>query len=302
MHETSPRPALALWPPDDTEESVLGTHLHQDTITNARTGINEVAVALAEEGREPPFRAGGQTLITGLRRPDGSTYPVLPDVFVYPYAFDMDLPSMSLLQHGPPSLAVEVLSHWTWRADVDMAAGKGWTYADAGIQEYLILDPAGRYLGAQGQGWRLEGSRYVPWLPDEQGRWASTLGFGLGFEGLLLIVSLADGRPVPREGRILRSLAESRARGLAEGEARGLAEGEARGLAEGEARGLAEGVLVGRAMLLRLLAVRFGALPSELEARLLALVDLASLDALADVALTASSLDAFAAALGRRTG
>ena len=294
MHETSPRPALALWPPDDTEESVLGTHYHQDTITNARTGINEVAVALAGEGGEPPFRAGGQTLITGLRRPDGSAYPVLPDVFVYPYAFDMDLPSMSLRAHGPPSLAVEVLSPWTWRADVDMKAGKGWTYADAGIREYLILDPAGRYLGAQGQGWQLEGGRYVPWLPDGRGRWASALGFGLGFEGLLLVVSLADGRAVPREGRILRSLAESRASGLAEG--------EARGLTEGEARGLAEGLLVGRSMLVRLLGVRFGALPAALEARLLALTNLASVDALADEALSAPSLDAFAVAFERAAG
>ena len=91
MHETSPRPALALWSPDDTEESVLGTHYHQDTITNARTGVNEGAGALARKGGSPPFRAGGQTLITGLRRPDGSAYPVLPDVFVYPYAFDMEL-------------------------------------------------------------------------------------------------------------------------------------------------------------------------------------------------------------------
>jgi len=151
MHETSPRPALALWSPDDTEESVLGTHYHQDTITNARTGVNEGAGALARKGGSPPFRAGGQTLITGLRRPDGSAYPVLPDVFVYPYAFDMELPSMSLRQHGPPSLMVEVLSPWTWRADVDMAAGRGWTYADAGIRECLILDSAGRYLGVQGQ-------------------------------------------------------------------------------------------------------------------------------------------------------
>ena len=197
---------------------------------------------------------------------------------------------MSLRQHGPPSLAVEVLSPWTWRADVDMAAGKGWTYADAGIREYLILDPAGRYLDVQGQGWRLEGRRYMPWEPDGRGRWASALGFGLGFEGLLLVVSLADGRAVPREGRILRSLAESRA------------EGEARGLAEGEARGLAEGLLVGRSMLVRLLAVRFGALPSALEARLLALTNLASVDALADAALAAPSLDAFAAELERIAG
>ena len=43
----SSRPAWAHLPPDDTEESVLCTHLHQDTITNARTSINEVDLAIA---------------------------------------------------------------------------------------------------------------------------------------------------------------------------------------------------------------------------------------------------------------
>lgn len=33
----------APWPPDDTEESVVGTNLHQKTIINLRWGINEVA-------------------------------------------------------------------------------------------------------------------------------------------------------------------------------------------------------------------------------------------------------------------
>ena len=33
------------WPPDDTEESVLGLLLHQTTITNARYGLNEAATA-----------------------------------------------------------------------------------------------------------------------------------------------------------------------------------------------------------------------------------------------------------------
>jgi hypothetical protein len=32
------------------------------------------------------------------------------------------------------SIAIEVLSEWTWRADVDRVAGKGWTYANAGIR------------------------------------------------------------------------------------------------------------------------------------------------------------------------
>ena len=287
MHQPRARTALAPWPPDDTEESVLGTHYHQDAITNARTGINEVAVALTAGG-DPPFRAGGQTLITGMRHPDGSPYRVFPDVFVYPFAFDMALPSMDLRRHGPPSLAVEVLSDWNWRDDIDMAAGKGWTYADAGIAEYLILDPLTSHIGVQGQGWRLEGGRYTPWAPDAHSRWMSALGFGLGFEGLLLAVCDAEGRAVPREGRILRSLAESRARGEAAG--------EARGLAEGEARGLAEGLLVGRSMLLHLLARRFGPPSPELEARV-ARLDAAILPALTDAALDVLSLAAFVQAL-----
>ena len=43
MQSTAAAPAL--WPPDDTEESVLGTPYHQTTITNVRVGINEAAAA-----------------------------------------------------------------------------------------------------------------------------------------------------------------------------------------------------------------------------------------------------------------
>ena len=43
-----PFPPLEAWPPDDTEESILGTDLHQTTITNLRWGINEVARRLSE--------------------------------------------------------------------------------------------------------------------------------------------------------------------------------------------------------------------------------------------------------------
>ena len=32
-----------LWPPDDTEESVLETNVHQTTIHNPRQGLHEIA-------------------------------------------------------------------------------------------------------------------------------------------------------------------------------------------------------------------------------------------------------------------
>ena len=122
---------------------------------------------------------------------------------------------------------IEVLSQDTREVNLDMAEGKGWTYA-AGVAEYLILDPIGRYVRARAQGrhtqrvpgTRLAGGVYVPWGPDRRGRWAGALGFGFGFECLKLVVYGADGRPIPGEGGILRALAEGEARGLAEGAAR----------------------------------------------------------------------------------
>ena len=184
MHETTARTAPALWPADDTEWSVVGTDLHQGTITDARTGINEAAVAVAPPGGAHPFQAGGQTLIIGMRRPDGSPYRVLPDVFVYRGTFDRLRRSLSLRREGVPALVIEVLSQDTREVDLDMAEGKGWTYAAAGVAEYLILDPIGRYVRARAQGphtqrvhgTRLAGSLYAPWDPDRWGRWVSTLG------------------------------------------------------------------------------------------------------------------------------
>jgi hypothetical protein len=61
------------WPPHDTEESVLGTELHQTTIRNLASSINEAASLAALEGGGPiPWRALSQTAILGCRRPDGS--------------------------------------------------------------------------------------------------------------------------------------------------------------------------------------------------------------------------------------
>ena len=65
-------------------------------------------------------------------------------------------------------------------------------------------------------------------------------------------------------------------------------------LAQSEARGRAEGLLVGTAMLLRLLTVRFGPPSLTLEAWLLSLTDLAALDA--------PSLEDFVAVPDRASG
>jgi hypothetical protein len=78
------------------------------------------------------------------------------------------------------------------------------------------------------------------------------------------------------EGRILRSLAECEARGRAEGE-----------------------LAMARALLLRLLARRFGEVPAEVAARLEESDDAAWLEALADAVLDVPDIDAFLALLAR---
>jgi len=276
MHETTARAAAALWPPDDTEESVLGTNIHQDTITTVRGGVNQAASRAAR-----PWRAGGQTNVAGFFRPDGSAYTTLPDVFVYRVPFDRRRATLSLAADGPPALIVEVLSPETYGTDLDLERGKGYSYRRGGVAEYLTLDPLGRYLREQGRGWRLVGGTYVPWERGPAGRWASDLGIGIGFEGVRVIVYDAGGREMPDEDHVQGALDDAEARGLAAGEARGMVAGEERGL------------LVGTAMLIRLLSVRFGPPPPALESRLRALTDLATVDALANAVLDAPSLAAF---------
>ncbi len=54
---TSSYPILGeAWPPHDTEESVLGTDLHQATIINLRWGINEVAHVNLLSGQLLPWQ------------------------------------------------------------------------------------------------------------------------------------------------------------------------------------------------------------------------------------------------------
>lgn len=135
-----------LWPPDDTDESVIVTVLQQTTIINARLGVNETAVMRTPPGGMAPWQALSQTLITGFRRPDGSRYKTMPDVFVYPRPIGKRRGSVSLGADGPPLLIVEVLSESTYEADLDMEASKDYSYAKAGVAEYMALDPTGEFL------------------------------------------------------------------------------------------------------------------------------------------------------------
>ena len=209
------RPQVA-WPPDDTEESVLGTNLHQGTITNLRLGLNEAAVSATPPSGPVPWQALSQTAISGMRRWDGSPYTVLPDVFVYRQPIDERRATLVLAQDGPPLLIAELLSPKTARRDLDLERGKGASYALAGVVEYLILDPTEEQQGTQVQAWRLVDGAYVPWLPDGQGRWQSrVIDVALAFEGVRIAVYGGEGRRLLREGEIERELA-ARERRIAE--------------------------------------------------------------------------------------
>ncbi|MDQ2827892.1 MAG: Uma2 family endonuclease [Chloroflexota bacterium] len=111
----------ALWPPDDTEESIVGSEYHQHVIDAARDGLR-----MAARSNGASWRVLSQVPLAGFRRPDGSPYPMLPDVFVHP----RPNPHPGSGQHltfvdvGVPLLAIEVLSETTYHWDIDEERGK----------------------------------------------------------------------------------------------------------------------------------------------------------------------------------
>jgi Uma2 family endonuclease len=163
---------------------------------------------LTTPGQPVPWQALSQTMITGFARPDGSRYTTLPDVFVYRRPIAQDRGSLSLILDGPPVLIVEVASESTYASDLDLDAGKGWSYAHAGVREYLVLDPAGLFLPELVRAWRLEAGEYQPWTPDAAGRWQSqALAIAFGVEDGLAAVYSTEGSRQLREGEISEALA-----------------------------------------------------------------------------------------------
>ena len=196
-------PWAEAWPPDDTEESVLGTDLHQTTIMNVRLGINEAAQIDLPPGQPAPWRAFSQMALLGCVRPDGSLYRTYPDIFVYARPVDPMRGSFTVDVDGPPSLIVEVLSESTYEVDLDLVRGKGYSYARAGVAEYLALDITGQYVEEGIRAWRLINGVYRPWEPDAAGRWQSAkLPFAIGVDDGWASVFTRDGRRILREGEI----------------------------------------------------------------------------------------------------
>lgn len=186
----------------------MGTDLHQMTIINLRWGMNEIAHSLMRPGDAVPWQALSQTVVSGFARRDGTRLKTLPDVFVYRRPIDQSRGSLAVHVDGPPAVIIEVLSDRTFEVDLDMESGKGFSYAQAGVREYLTLDPTGVYLPERGRGWRLTNGAYASWAPDGQGRWHSEeIAVAIGLEGAMAAVYARQGRRMLREGEIEEELA-----------------------------------------------------------------------------------------------
>ena len=207
LEHARPWPFDHVWPPNDTEVSCLGTNLHQTTIRNLCWGLNEAARAVLVEDRPLPWTALSQTLLLGCQRPDGSYYRTYPDVFVYTSEVDVLRGSMEVGADGPPALVIEVVGESSFEVDIDLTQGKGYSYARAGVPEYIALDPSGQYMAGIAA-WRLAGERYRAWEPGQDDRWYSrVLPVAIALEGVQAVVYLADGQRMLAEGEVGAALA-----------------------------------------------------------------------------------------------
>jgi Uma2 family endonuclease len=180
----SPATTEWTWLPDDTEESVLGTLLHQKAISALADMLEDL-----RDDEDATWDVGRNLGITGFQRRDGTAYAPMPDVFVHPRRLPVNVTEISLTEFGPPPLVVEVASPSTVDADIGEKAA---TYARGGVREYLVFDVGGTLL-EEGPvaAWRLrpeEGGTLEPWLPEADGRWHTAYGFSLAPEGALLRV------------------------------------------------------------------------------------------------------------------
>jgi len=179
-----------------------------------------------------------------------------------------------------PDVIVELMSSST--AEVDTGVKKDLYERVFRTRDYIVFDPFDPNSLA---GWRLdENFRYQPIVPNEQGwLWCQTLGFWLGtWEGTIDREPAVWLRFYDEVGNLV-PLPEEAA------EQQGLQQGLEQGLQQGLQQGLEQGT---RQQLLRLLTLRFGSVPENVEQSLQSL-DLNQLEELVEVALTAEAIAQF---------
>lgn len=198
---------------DDTEETLAGTSLHQGAITALYTSLN-----LCGPRRGLPWFVGNQIKVIIPRWGNRAPYQPSPDILVHPTLTSGSRSSLILAADGPPALVIEVASPSTaLEHDINLTSpdGKPRVYETIGVREYLVFDPVGDILGAEVWARRASPDGFVPWEPDERGRWVSVaLGIAFQPQGLLLRVYDQDGRLVPLTEE-LADMVEERDRRLA---------------------------------------------------------------------------------------
>jgi hypothetical protein len=171
---------------DDTEESVVGSSLHQAAITSLYGSL-----ILCGPHRGLPWFIGNQTEIIIPRQGNMRSAKASPDICVHPTLTNASRTSLILASDGPPVLAIN---------DINLVdpKGKPSVYQAIGITEYLVFDPTGAILGTPVWARRAGASGFTPWEPTPDGRWTSA-ALGVSFEpqGLFLRVYDQDGALVP---------------------------------------------------------------------------------------------------------
>lgn len=196
--------------PDDTEESLMGSSIHQGAIVTTFDGLR---ICAARRGL--PWFIGNQQTLLIPREDRRLPRRIAPDIFVYPALAMTNPTSIPITVHGPPTLAIEIASPGTALInDVNIfdPNAKPHLYERIGVAEYLAFDPTWEIFGepiwAQHAG--LAGMR--PWLPDDEGRWHSALGVSFKPEGHLLRVYDHEGQLVPLSVEFDAMLTEERQR------------------------------------------------------------------------------------------
>lgn len=211
--------------PDDTEETLVGSTLHQGAITVLASGLN-----LCGSRRGHPWLIGNQLKMIIPREGSRPSFMPSPDILVHPTLTNASRSSLLITSDGPPALIIEIASPSTALAsDLNLTdeRGKPSIYASIGVPEYLVFDPSTEFIPEQIWARRLGPNGYEPWLPRADGRWHSeALDISFAPHGFLLRVYDQDGNLVPTSEE-MADLIEDTQRKLAERD-RQIAELEAR--------------------------------------------------------------------------
>ena len=183
--------------PDDTEETLVGSSLHQGAITVLATGLT-----LCGPRRGLPWFIGNQIKMVIPRQGARAPYMPSPDILVHPTLTNGSRNSLILTTDNPPALVVEVASPSTaWSSDLNLTdpRGKPRAYEAIGIPEYIVFDPTCELIPEQIWARRLGPQGYELRGPTAEGHWVSQALGGIAFapQGFLLRVYDQEGRLVP---------------------------------------------------------------------------------------------------------